>query len=65
MTVVFKGQVYEWENIDFRVIRVARDGSWADIRCYQPETGVFWSKRQPLPLPNDAILTGVQFGGAR
>jgi len=38
-----KGRLY------VEVTRVARDGSWADIRvcnCY-----VMWTKRQQLPLP--------------
>lgn len=34
-----------------RVIRVARDGSWADIVVHQVTTGARWSKRMPLPFP--------------
>lgn len=50
------------------VTRVARDGSWADMRVYS--AGAYWSKRQPLPWriksaslasPNhdDAYLLGL------
>jgi hypothetical protein len=42
------------------VTRVARDESWADIRCTVP--GSTWTKRQPLPL--SATFRRVE-GGAR
>jgi hypothetical protein len=37
------------DKLFVEVTRVARDGTWADIRvcnCF-----VMWTKRQPLPLP--------------
>ena len=49
------GQWYQWMGVDMEVIRVARDGSWADFRCYgRDET---WNKRQTLPLPPSASRT--------
>jgi hypothetical protein len=35
-------------RVFIEVTRVARDGAWADIRCYT--WAVMWTKRQPLPL---------------
>ena len=36
--------------VQVRVIRVARDASWADIHCQDGTR--FWTKRQPLPFPD-------------
>lgn len=49
-----KGDTYRWKIQDsspvyLLVNRVARDGSWADIRCVTWSAS--WKKRQPLPLP--------------
>lgn len=56
---VVKGQIWNW-NKDVRcyVIRVARDGTWADMRCWRYTTDSKpWSKRMPLPLPDSFTLT--------
>jgi hypothetical protein len=50
-----KGERYVWgDNPDTRVtmtvLRVAKNKSWADIRCEQPN-GATWVKRQPTPIP--------------
>lgn len=37
------------DRVFIEVTRVARDGSWADLRCCT--WAVMWTKRQPLPLP--------------
>ncbi len=51
-----RGDQFVWRHDDepekpvyIEVTRVARDGSWADIRCCT--WAVAWTKRQPLPLP--------------
>jgi hypothetical protein len=36
------------------VTRVAKNGTWADIRCYTWASS--WAKRQPLPLPPDTTV---------
>lgn len=59
-----KGHVWQFENVTAVVRRVARDGSWADLHCSQPN-GSYWSKRQPLPFPDGFVFVGVQFGGSR
>jgi hypothetical protein len=53
---VKRGDRYIWRHasapdvhVYIYITRVARDGSWADIRCCTWLRG--WSKRQPLPLP--------------
>lgn len=53
---VAKGERLTWRHDDdpdhpvyIEVTRVARDGTWADIRCHTFADS--WSKRQPLPLP--------------
>lgn len=44
------GQTYETPGGDrVHVIRVARNGQWADTRVTQPD-GATWTKRQPLVL---------------
>jgi len=35
------------ETLELTVIRVARDGTWVDVRVRQPHTGAAWSKRLP------------------
>jgi hypothetical protein len=65
MTVT-KGQRYVWEGtargaVYVEVLRVARDGTWADIRCttalYRGEDDAgMWTKRQPLPLHESFVL---------
>jgi hypothetical protein len=47
--IVGKGDRLDWHGVAVVVMRVARDGSWADIRCDDGERQ--WTKRQPLPLP--------------
>jgi hypothetical protein len=42
-----KGYVYRTPDAEITVMRVARDGSWADIMVQQ-HTGAQWTKRQPL-----------------
>ena len=49
-----RGQVWDWNGVKCVVTRVARDGSWADFRCYSGDT---WSKRMKLPLPGGWHLT--------
>lgn len=48
-----RGDKLEWETaggrIAITVLRVARDGSWADIRCTSGFNGNSWSKRQKMP----------------
>lgn len=51
MTDVRKGQVWNWRGVRAEVLRVARDGTWADLRVSSGmET---WTKRQALPFPAD------------
>lgn len=39
-----------------QVIRVAEDGSWADLYCEVMGTlGLGWTKRIPLPFPDSFI----------
>lgn len=56
---VKKGDRFTWPTDDgdggekavqIFVIRVGKDGAWADIHCHDGSR--FWSKRQPLPLPS-------------
>lgn len=54
---VHKGDTFEWMGAQVEVVRVASDGTWADIICRQPETGALWRKRQHLPLPVSAQPT--------
>lgn len=56
MVAVKRGDRYIWRHpatpetpVYIEIVRVARDGSWADIRCCT--WAVMWTKRQPLPLP--------------
>lgn len=49
------------ERLFVTVTRVARDGSWADIKCQQPSTGASWAKRQrlfmgKLPFDVEAVV---------
>ena len=47
-----KGDRYEFgrgPNVLCIVTRVARDGSWVDLRMIDPSRE--WTKRQRLPLP--------------
>lgn len=56
LITVSKGDQFVWSVDDTRgavqvtVIRVARDGTWADIEATAGGVMV-WSKRQRLPLP--------------
>lgn len=51
-------QVWLWDTVRIFVLRVAKDGTWADIEC----TGLFgdpWRKRQHLVggrFPFDAAI---------
>ena len=46
-----KGDRYASHTLVMEVTRVAKDGSWADIKVWQPHTGASWTKRQPTPIP--------------
>lgn len=56
------GYVYKADGETYITItRVARDGSWADIRVAQPNAE--WSKRQPLRdglLPFPAVIWSTE-----
>ena len=43
-----KGERYRWMGVYLTVLRVARDGTWADICCYVHSLGM-WTKRQQIP----------------
>lgn len=62
MAYPHKGDLFEWQDHAVIVTRVAKDGTWADIRVHHP-FGATWTKRQPLPIPADWEFIGVQFGG--
>ena len=51
---VEKGDRLDWSGVAVEVTRVARDGSWADVRCTHPVDGT-WTKRQQLPLPAGTV----------
>jgi hypothetical protein len=53
-TTYAKGDRFIWMGSVITVLRTARDGSWADIDC-KPVVGAGWTKRQPLPLPDEAV----------
>lgn len=62
-----KGDVYDWNGVRVEILRVAKDGSWADIRATSPGSYPFdpytWIKRQPVPdggLPPDWVLQGPE-----
>lgn len=47
---VRKGDQFVWDEVvHCTVLRVAKDGSWADLRCRSASNNG-WNKRQPLPL---------------
>jgi hypothetical protein len=50
---VRKGDRLDWDGISIEVTRVARDGTWADIRCQ--DYPAMWTKRQPLPMPEGTV----------
>ena len=52
---VEKGDRLEWHGVAVEVLRVARDGSWADVRCVPPNGEEPWTKRQKLPLPAGTV----------
>jgi hypothetical protein len=54
-----KGDRFTWMDATVTVLRVARDGTWADMDCH-PAVGVGWTKRQPLPMPAEAVRVDVQ-----
>lgn len=43
-----KGERYRWTGVTLSVLRVAKDGTWADIYCEAPGLTP-WSKRQHIP----------------
>ena len=49
-----KGDRFTWNGCLITVLRVARDETWADIHC-KTFVGAGWTKRQPLPLPDEAV----------
>lgn len=49
------GTTFYWMATHVTVTRVAKDSSWADVRCVQPG-GPTWTKRLPLPMPEAAEL---------
>lgn len=49
-----KGDRFTWMGSEVTVLRVSRDGTWADIDC-KPVVGASWTKRQPLPMPEEAF----------
>lgn len=55
MTTVTKGDLFTFgESVFIKVLRVAKDGSWADIKCNtipDLEASPGWTKRQRLPFP--------------
>lgn len=54
-----KGTTFFWMGAHLTVTRVARDFSWADVKCEQyrfDELHASWTKRQRLPFPPEAEL---------
>lgn len=50
---VRKGDHFDAGILAIEVLRVARNGSWADIRVRQERSAVAtWTKRQPMPFPS-------------
>lgn len=47
--VLAKGEKLDWNGVTLTVTRAARDGAWADLKCFRG--GREWTKRQRLPLP--------------
>lgn len=46
---VVRGTVFVWDDVvRCKVQRVAKDGTWADMRCTQG--GSSWGRRMKLPL---------------
>jgi hypothetical protein len=56
ITDIRKGDRFYWNGVEITVLRVARDGTWADLRVHPegPGSGTF-TKRQSLPLPAGTI----------
>lgn len=54
---VGKGDVFTWLGVTVTVARVAADGTWADLLCELD--GHTWTKRQPLPLPDEVAHVGT------
>lgn len=52
---VRKGDTFLWMGCVARATRVADDETWADLLVVQQPDGAVWTKRQPLPLPTDAV----------
>lgn len=52
---VRKGDTFLLNGCVARVRQVAADGTWADLIVTQQDTGAVWTKRQPLPLPPEAV----------
>lgn len=46
-----RGDWLTWQGVEILVTRVARDASWADIRCKELGSNYEWRKRQRLPMP--------------
>lgn len=56
---ISKGDTFVWSDdeddtmkVHVTVVRVARDGTWADLRCTVGAGINVWGKRQRLPLPS-------------
>jgi hypothetical protein len=56
--MVRPGQTYEWLGTTLLVLTVAKNGKWAEVFVTQPQ-GASWIKKQPLPLPDVAVLVGT------
>jgi len=47
-----RGDVYLWnESVRAEITRIAKDGSWADLRCTTFLNPDSWNKRQKIPFP--------------
>lgn len=51
-----RGDRLHWMDCRGYVIRVAKDGSWADIMWLDPLRDAPWTKRQKLPLPDSVTF---------
>lgn len=52
---VSAGQVWLWMGCEVRVVRVTKNGTWADVYVV-PTKGVGWNKRQALPMMGTVLL---------
>lgn len=53
-----KGDRLLWMGVSVSVLRVAADGTWADVKCRYGNK--VWSKRQPLPMEGAEILEPIR-----